>query len=155
MKTYVLIVAKTFQAKHNKAGHETYFRFAIQRALGIEPILPHLEIFRKKIHTIRQNYPLWEKRVKEVQEGKAVLSLREWSGRPYNSKQVEICKLEKIGVQKLEDPANFVFAPIDGKTINWDEVAKNDGLSFEDFCEWFKVRKNSPMAIIHFTDFRY
>jgi hypothetical protein len=58
-------------------------------------------------------------------------------------------------LQKLEDPTNFVFAPIDGKSINWDEVAKNDGLSFDDFCEWFKVRQNSPMAVIHFTQYRY
>jgi hypothetical protein len=48
-----------------------------------------------------------------------------------------------------------VFAPIEGKKVNWEDIAKNDGLSFEDFCEWFKVRTSSPMAIIHFTDFRY
>jgi len=74
------------------------------------------------------------------------------------SKQQEIFKYDKtngIGLQKLEQPNNFVFAPIEGKKVNWDLVAKNDGLSFEDFCDWFKVRSDKPMAIIHFTDFRY
>ena len=34
-------------------------------------------------------------------------------------------------------------------------IAKNDGLSFSDFCDWFRVRTPEPMAIIHFTGFRY
>jgi len=83
------------------------------------------------------------------------LILNVWSGKPYNSKQIEICRLEKIGVEKLNDPTNFVYADIEGKQIDWETIAKNDGLSFEDFCEWFKVRKNEPMAVIHFTEFRY
>jgi hypothetical protein len=58
-------------------------------------------------------------------------------------------------LQKLDNPANFVWAEIDGKKCNWEDVAKNDGLSFDDFCEWFKVRQNSPMAVIHFTEWRY
>ena len=85
----------------------------------------------------------------------AVLSIRYWSEMPYRSKQVEICRLERIGVEKLEEPDNFVFAPIEGEKVNWEDVAKNDGLSFEDFCEWFKSRQKEPMAVIHFTDFRY
>lgn len=64
-------------------------------------------------------------------------------------------QLTKIGVQKLDDPSNFVFASVEGTSVDWELIAKNDGLSFEDFCEWFKVRTNNPMAIIHFTDFRY
>ncbi len=55
----------------------------------------------------------------------------------------------------MEDPTNFVYASIGNKIVDWQEIAKNDGLSFEDFCEWFKVRNKKPMAIIHFTDFRY
>ena len=112
-------------------------------------------IMGKKIHTIRANYELWEKRAKEINNGKAILSIRYWSEKPYMSKQVEICRLEKIGVEKLEDPTNFAFAPIEGKKVDWELVAKNDGLSFLDFCEWFKIRSKKPMAIIHFTDFRY
>ena len=146
MKTFVLTVSKTFPKTHKRAGENTGFVWQISKLFTNE---------NTKIHTIRANYDLWEKRAKEINEGKAILSIRYWSHKPYYSKQVEICRLIKIGVQKLEDPTNFVFAPIDGKTINWDEVAKNDGLSFNDFCEWFKVRKNSPMAIIHFTDYRY
>lgn len=35
-------------------------------------------------------------------------------------------------------------------------LAKNDGLSLEDWIEWFKSYDLSePMAVIHFTSFRY
>ena len=146
MKKFVLTVSKQFPKTHAKAGKDTGFVQNITKLFSFE---------NTKIHTIRANYELWEKRAKQINEGKAILSIRYWSGKPYNSKQVEICTLEKIGIEKLENPTNFVFAPIEGKQINWRDVAKNDGLTFEDFCEWFKVRQNNPMAIIHFTEFRY
>lgn len=145
-KTYVLTVSKNFPKTHAKAGQTTGFVDNITRLFTPEC---------KKIHTIRSNYELWERRAKEINEGNAILSIRYWSETPYRSKQVEICKLEGIGVEKLEHPDNFAFAQIEGKSIDWGIVAKNDGLSFEDFCEWFKVRQKEPMAIIHFTNFRY
>lgn len=146
MKTFVLTVSKQFPKTHAKAGRDTGFVQNISKLFSFE---------NTKIHTIRANYDLWNKRAKDINNGEAILSIRYWSGKPYNSKQVEICRLEKIGVEKLEDARNFVFAPIEGKEVNWGEVAKNDGLTFEDFCEWFKVRSDKPMAVIHFTNFRY
>jgi hypothetical protein len=145
-KTFVLTVSKQFPKTHNRAGQTTGFVENITRLFTPEC---------KKIHTIRSNYELWYKRAKDINEGMAVLSIRYWSEMPYRSKQSEICRLERIGVEKLEQPDNFVFAPIEGKMINWQDVAKNDGLSFDDFCEWFKSRQKEPMAVIHFTDFRY
>lgn len=146
MKTFVLTVSKQFPKTHEKAGQDTGFVQNISKLFTFEST---------KIHTVRSNYELWEKRAKQINSGKAILSIRYWSDMPYRSKQTEVCRLERIGLEKLEDPTNFVYAEIDGKMVNWDEIAKNDGLSFEDFCEWFKVRTKKPMAIIQFTDFRY
>ena len=114
-----------------------------------------------KIHTIRANYPLWKKRIDEVNAGKAVLSIRYWSGKPYNSKQVEIAKLTEAGIQMLEFTSlGFRSRPIingymeDGNYFS--KLAKNDGLSLQDFEDWFKgYDLSQPMAIIHFTNFRY
>lgn len=144
MKTYVLMISERFPQAHKRKGELTYFPTKIKNG--------------EKIHTIRANYKLWEKRINDIKNGVARLSIRVWEGKPYRSKQIQIFEFNSergIGIQKLEDPTNFVFAPIDGKSINWEDVAKNDGLSFDDFCEWFKVRKSSPMAIIHFTGYRY
>jgi len=152
MKTYVLTVSMTFPKTHKRAGERTWFSEKIKDTVMLISKYP---ILGGKKHTIRANYELWERRAKQINEGKAILSLRYWSGIPYRSKQVEFLQLTKIGLQKLNNPTNFIYAEIDGKKYDWGEVANNDGLSFEDFCEWFKIRQNSPMAVIHFTDWRY
>jgi hypothetical protein len=140
MKTYVLMVSEKFPKNHKRKGELTFFPYKIKNG--------------EKIHTIRANYKLWEKRISEIKKSQAKLSVRVWEGEPYKSKQKEIFEFigeNQIDIQKLEEPDNFVWATVDGKMINWGEIAKNDGLSFDDFCDWFKVRSNKPMAIIHFS----
>lgn len=152
MKTYVLTVSRTFPKTHKRAGEQTFFPEMILTALmGYKKGHGLIE----KIHTIRANYELWEKRAKEINDGKAILSIRYWSEKPYRSKQVEICQLTKIGVQKCN--ILLTVALIDStKTVTLENISKNDGLSFDDFVEWFKnYDLLEPMAIIQFTDFRY
>ena len=69
----------------------------------------------------------------------------------------------EIGVQKLEiENPSKVLAPAifaEEKDIglqNYKKIAENDGLTYEDWCEWFRNSDYSePLAIIHFTKFRY
>lgn len=161
MKTYVLLVSRTFPKGHKMEGEPTFFVEKILAALGF-PYLNDENI--KKFHTCRKNYELWAKRIKEVQEGKAILSLRYWSDKPYRSKQVEFACLDKdsgVGVQKLLFGINDLLYPIAGEGIwlrglNLENLAKNDGLSIDDFKDWFKnYDLSKPMAIIQFTEFRY
>jgi len=143
MKTHVLIVSTAFPKTHKRAGDQTGFVEKIRN--------------REKLHTIRANYDLWKKRIDEVNSGVAMLSVRVWTGKPYQSKQKEVFQSiaeRGICIQKLEDPDSD-YATADGTSIDWEDVAQNDGLSFEDFREWFKDAGSEPMAIIHFTDFRY
>ena len=145
-KTYVLMLSEVFPKMHIRAGEPTGFRGKF--------------LSGKKIHTIRANYPLWEKRIKEVQEGQAVLSIRQWTGKPYCSKQVEIAKLTTtngVGVQKLEFIDNNIYFPKIGYALISDsKLSSKDGLTLDDWREWFKgYDLSKPMAIIHFTKFRY
>ena len=178
MKTHVLIVSRYFPATHKRKGEPTFFvdkvlhRSATVGLDDIERLKPFdIDMFMNcepKLHTIRANYALWSKRIKEVQEGKAVLSVRYWAGRPYHKDengigQVEVFKLDKdsvVGIQKIEfSRTDFHFPIIDGWQgghINPDNLAKNDGLSLDDFKEWFrKYDLSKTMVIIHFTGFRY
>ena len=151
MKKYIITLSKFFLKQHIRAGEETGFKDSFLKG--------------KKVHTIRANYNLWEARIKEVQEGKAVLSIRQWSGLPYRSKQDEITELSKedgVGIQKLtfnKDSNGEFFLEdfdIDGKYIDFDKLAANDGLLTEDWFRWFKrYDLSKPMAVIHFTSFRY
>lgn len=145
MKTYVLTLSKVFPKTHKRAGEET--KFETYFLLGI------------KKHTIRANYPLWEKRIAEIQQGKAVLSVRQWTGMPYRSKQVEIARLtaeDGVGIQMLKMIDLFRPTIIDGHKVELPDLAANDGLSFNDWYEWFKgYDLREPLAIIHFSEFRY
>ena len=143
-KTYVLLVSQAFPKHHRRAGDSTGF--------------VNLIAIKTKIHTLRGNYELWKKRFEKIAAGEAILSVRSWSGIPYDSNQIthfELTKDDGIGIEKLENPSNFAYATIGTKEIDWGLIAQNDGLCFSDFCDWFKVRSDKPMAIIHFTKFRY
>ena len=159
MKTYVITLSRSFLTKHSKAGEPTNFRDAFNAGQVFNRGSECLYL-RPKLHTIRANYPLWEKRIKEVQEGKAFLSVRQWTGKPYRSKQVEIAQLtaeDGVGIQKLEfTDSRLRFPYIDDNWENMTTLAENDGLSLENWVEWFRgYNLSKPLAIIHFTKFRY
>lgn len=170
MKTYIITLSKRFPAKHGRAGEPTHFweKFIKGRDNYSCIYRDFWENTISKIHTIRANYPLWEKRIAEVERGEAYLSIRQWSGRPYHSPQVEIARLDHpIGIQRIElhyhSENDTITAKIDGREwLDADcyEIAKNDGLNTTDFKEWFfgkhpKEDKTFHGVIVHFTDFRY
>lgn len=149
---YRIQVSLTFPATHPRKGENTFFP---------EMIRSHLVVKGLKIHTIRANYALWAKRFEKINRGEAVLELYYWTGKPYNSKTVTICQLGKddgIGLQELFFLNNEMFDPIieGDDIIQTKDLAANDGLSLQDFTAWFKgYDSTKPMAIIHFTSFRY
>ncbi len=193
IKTYVITLSPFFLKGHPKAGKPTRFRCKFlmgrnlsdaciwdcsydgkentKRSCSRNAIVEDGKPWNfPKIHTIRTNYKLWEKRIREVHEGNAVLSIRQWSGKPYRSKQVTIANLTKndgVGIQPLKiirfidklSNKECVAIYVDGdikNNLTLEEIAHNDGLSFEDWAAWFKGADTSQdMAIIHFTSFRY
>lgn len=178
MKTYVLTLSVTFPKGHPRAGEPTNFKEKMANAIYH---MRHPEVFEpgepnnedEKYHTIRANNELWKKRFEEIERGEACLSIRQWSGLPYRSKQETIAVLTKddgIGIQKLKFASDrdgqqcwWNFA-IDGRYCHYDtkadyvpnELAENDGLSYKDWQDWFRnYDLSKPLAIIHFTKFRY
>jgi hypothetical protein len=145
MKTYVLTISEKFPKTHPKSGEPTNFLLSIK--------------YYDKIHTIRGNYDLWSKRFEKINAGEAVLSVRVWEGKPYNSKQREIFRYDyrrNIGIEKVTFRDYLYDINVNGSSVDVDDLAKNDGLSYADFEHWFKGYDFSkPMAVIHFTDFRY
>ena len=181
MKTNVLTLSKTFPKWHPRAGEPTYFKEKIYNAgvLMSGPVDYKLPANSKdpnviKLHTLRGNYNRWNKIFEQIYAGEACLSLRVWSGKPYRSKQIEIARLTEIdgiGLQRLqflpgpEGTMSDFRLSIDWRLRNHDEalelahaIAKNDGLSFADWKDWMFGNGQdfrTPLAIIHFTNFRY
>ena len=148
MKTYVITLSKTFPAYHPRKGEDTFFLSAV--------------LCGTKKHTIRANYDWWKKRLDEVNVGRAVLSLRQWTGKPYNSKQKEFAELTSLAYQEFEfkylSGQGCVTPLVDGKIIDPDDfidLCENDGLVNSDFLSWFKYPKPFKGIMIHFTDLRY
>lgn len=132
MKTYVLIVSRQFPAGHPKAGQPTGF---------VEKILAG-----EKIHTIRQNWQLWQRRVNRVRRGEAVISLRYWEGKPYKSKQIEFKKISYHDKPNIHTSSAYYIRK------DSPSYARNDGLSEDDFIAWFsKFKDNELLGIIFFT----
>jgi hypothetical protein len=146
MKTFVITISKTFPSYHHRKGEPTYFNSGLT--------------LRRKKTTIRGNYKFWKRRVDLINAGEAVLSVREWIGKPYFSKQQELMQFTKVGIQKcdVEFYKGYGFITIDDR-LKYDvltviSVITNDGLTTEDFAAWFKY----PIidgCILHFTELRY
>lgn len=82
------MVSRTFPATHPRKGEATGFIDKV--ATG------------EKRHTIRGNYKLWKHRIEQVKAGKAYLSLRYWTGKPYASKQTEFMRVYDANIQKID-----------------------------------------------------
>lgn len=159
---YRLAISQFFPSYHSQAGKPTCFPSRILFALVDYDIqFNHLI---QKIHTCRENYDLWEKRFKKIDEGLAVLELFPWQGKPYRSCQHVFATLDStngIGLQKLTFNTGMKGVSIEiGENmetlVSIDHIAQNDGLSTSDYLEWFKnTDLSTPKALIHFTAFRY
>lgn len=151
LKKAILSLCRTFPVDHKRTGDLTEFEGKIER--------------EEKIHTIRHDAKgIWEKRFAKIKSGSMFLDLREWVGRPYNSEQRNLFQRTRedgIGLQRIKmeysAETNCIIAQVDGKGVDPAIVAKNDGLSLEDFIEWFFHGKSGSFSgkIIHFTKFRY
>lgn len=157
MKTYVITLSQVFPSTHPLAGEPTYFKVKMLSVRNNTPC------YRGKFHTIRANYEFWRKRFEKIAAGEACLSVRHWVGKPYaeGSTQEEIIRLTRedgIGIQKLTFENCDLSRPvIDGVSRPISSgLAFNDGLSYEDWKNWFRgYNLGNPMVIIHFTKFRY
>lgn len=158
LKKVVVMLSTVFQKGHPKEGKPTGFKESFLQG--------------RKIHTLRLDAKgKWAKDIKDVSEGRKFISVRQWTGRPYNSEQIEIGQLTEgenahgMGLQhfalKWSKVGGKVVASmsVDGHLIPISEVAAHDGLSEADFLAMFTDNKKdegcTQGVVIHFTNFRY
>ena len=138
----VLMLAHSFLSTHPRAGEPTGFKEAYQDG--------------RKIHTIRANAKGYYK------DGDTV-SVRQWTGRPRASKQVEI-GVSTIGLEPMAMNAitgRIDLCSVNGSFVDPVTIAHNDGLHLGTFYDWFFPRGRGAFRglfegdILHFTEFRY
>lgn len=169
LKIYGIKLSTAFPVTHPRAGEPTQFveEFIRGRGCSFCPNNPWCDPAKedcvapfKKLHTIRSNYELWKERIEAVQRGEAVIHIRVWNGKPYRSKTTLIASLsaeDGVGIQEVTFEEGNIYKPmVDGHSQVPLHLANNDGLCFIDWEEWFKgYDLSQPLAIIHFTNFRY
>lgn len=106
-----------------------------------------------KIISIHQSYDWWKKRFDTLLKVNGVISLC-YGG------QIEFLRLrveDGIGIQKLIFEDESLLKPmVDGRYISIKDLSKHFGLRWEDFKEWCdRYDLTQPLAIIHYTGFRY
>ena len=144
----VITFSRVFPAHHPKAGQPTFFVEKIWASRGFPEHFRTLESLKNeafnyfskfkdvpKHHTIRQG--------RRWQVGQK-FSPRVWSGKPYQSKQIiigpdiEIVKTWDIDMIRNENGTiNVTIAKSLDPRLN--VVSANDGLSPEDFNDWFNT----------------
>lgn len=164
----VITLSRTFPAGHPKAGQPTYFVEKVWRSLtdggmsifgelmecqkqydhreGANHEIVSIMGFTPKHHTMRAG--------KRWKDGE-MASLRVWSGKPYNSGQIEIAPDVKLKVKDVEISKEG-YLRIDGESISHitlcHHIVTNDGLTMNEFTAWFKKLPFSGQLLIWNAD---
>ena len=145
----VVTLGKYFGPKHPRKGQETGFIAKVADG--------------RKVHTCRSNYGYWRAKIEKITATGGVLSVRQWSAKPYRSPQEVITEIPAgiVGVQRLalrrerrvinhyaeaqldDKPIISVVyydyeAEVDGHPVPLEILAENDRLTVDDFKAWFK-----------------
>ena len=106
-----------------------------------------------KIISLHQSYAWWKKRFDTLFKENGVISLCYGVNIEFLRLRVE----DGIGIQKLIFEDGSLLKPmVDGKYISIKDLSKHFGLRWEDFKEWCdRYDLTQPLAIIHYTGFRY
>lgn len=132
-----LMFSRYFPKTHPRAGEPTHFVEKIWSIPQIQPmnenlICPHnAEYYFPKFHTIRAG---------ERWKAGDYFTPRIWSKTPYRSPTIQFAehiRVEKTwSIEKYKSSFLFKDELIPWKILQY--MAKNDGLSFEDFLSWFE-----------------
>lgn len=151
-KKICITLSRVFPKTHSRAGELTLFGDKLKAG--------------HKKHTIRRNYDLWAHNAQKMQNGGYTLSIRQWIDKPYRSKQREIHTTDTpIRVQRIsmryDSKTDSINATVGHTLVDTEYIAKNDGLSLEDFKDWFfgnvRHKEDSDFngVVILFTQFSY
>lgn len=152
----VLTFSRFFPKGHPKAGERTYFVEKVWKSIwdahlgSNNPLYPWWEKYDEAFPQWKNGFDVNENihthhpkhhtiRVGNRWKAGDMAILRVWSDKPYRSKQIEFAQVEIKKVWNIE-VCEFWF--IDNNImehIQVKELAKNDGLLYTDFINWFNI----------------
>lgn len=177
----VITLARTFMNDHPRAGEPTCFVEKVLNTLhdhDIHMTFAHLiDLNEKKIKSGKlsknQLWDFWynldfenvdQRKPHTIRNGHRfkqgdMVSLRVWSGKPYNSPQIIIApdvEIKKVyPIQTWKGYSIFTVDGIDRHPLTIAEIAKNDGLTTDDFLSWFKFPSDFEGQVICWGEVNY
>jgi hypothetical protein len=148
------MMSRAFPKKHRRQGMETFFMEKILASLGIS-----LKTLPVHLSGIVNDFQMLcapeETKLTTIRAGNRwkagdMASLRVWSDKPYCSKQVEFAQVQMKKVWEFEIKVvdkrhwgifiNKKYSGVfDEYSMSVVRLAKNDGLTVEDFVSWFSI----------------
>jgi hypothetical protein len=144
----VITFSRTFPGYHPRKGEPTYFVEKVCKSLSLSTLpcsqllkngLPLFigDLIEPKHHTIRTGHR-WK-----VGDW---FSPRVWSGKPYNSKQIQFApdiQIKKIWDFDIHGTDRYLNGRMEyalvGDGFDCEVIAKNNGLTLADFDDWFTL----------------
>ena len=176
----VLTFSRVFPSYHPRKGEPTYFVEKIWNSLWLNgkrdidykmvcDLNPDKDIwdYWRKMERLEQNPKHHTIRAGHRWKVGDKFSPRVWSRKPYQSKQIIIApdiEVKKVWDFKINVDDDYVLMTIDDWSLfeenmtfqshfdALEELAKNDGLTSDDFKSWFKYPSNFDGQIICWND---
>lgn len=158
----VVMLTKFFFDGHPRAGEDTNFAELVREGV--------------KVHTCRDNFEYWQKKIDKLKKEGGTLSVRQWTEKPYRSPQETIIEIptDEVAVSKLTFTRNkhrvlpytheltYITAYVDDRQTNIETLANNDGFTrTRDFVAFIsplfdKYHSDTiTLAIINFKQYIY
>lgn len=147
----VITVSRTFPAYHPKAGQPTFFVEKIWKSAALlnspSPFQIYSDALPIELHNYTRNHFLPKHHT--IRSGHRfktgeMASLRVWSAKPYQSKQITFAEV-KVACFDLKIDGNLDFY-INGELFAYSsstellqKFASNDGLELSELFDWFKI----------------
>lgn len=153
-----ILFSKVFMKSHSKAGQQTFFKEKILSGLIYFKKCPRSIAHADNVFDARGNLKFFPK-VTTIRAGHRwkvgdTFSPREWIDKPYRSKQRSF--YQELKIVKIY---NFRYEPMNGYFLNdysidisKTYIPQNDGLTIEDFKEWFETEKRFDGQIISWIE---
>lgn len=162
----VMTFSRVFPSYHPKAGESTFFEYKIARSLWDLKLITEeqWEHYPDLLAMVSYGHPPKHHTIRAGHRWKEGdwFSPRVWSGKPRHSKQITFApdiKVKKVWpfqiIRVLDGMLSSYQMIVEGKELplfgpveDVFYLAKNDGLEYNDFCDWFKM--DTAKKDIHF-----
>lgn len=157
MKKHYLPIASVFMKSHRRSGEKTDFFAKLQKYIDVTPNINKFIAAHGEIQATNETKCSTIRETDKINIGDEIVFFT-WAGQSYRKAEVEIDgKTESIGRIELGSAIciakktvfvnpNDKTVRINGKLVNLTELYKDEGLSEQDFWDWF----SAP-----FTGFQY